>query len=384
MFQYQIWKKSLDVQYIVEAFVVLLLAIFLLTYAHSMTDTGKDVKAQQEIVDQDPSSENYSKLGSLSDDYLRYMNASLGISVLMFSYLIKDIQELVYANIRGVYVRTFTGQLLMNIACTITVLFWLIKHFGDFTKDLDQVRQEEKASTLIRRMEDDEAFNVDLILALLIGIQFTRLVFALEVNRTFGPMVKILGSMIVDIISFLILYICIFFIFVGISTLLFYELDEYEDVKEASKTLFGSSLGNFEYTVYDPLNNISPDVGYIFITVFLIFTMIMLLNFLIAILSNTYSVLNDVKNGLYLRKVLYLRQRYNYDRYYSAIIYATPPLNLVAFILMPVIIYCKSRKLNRILLICQYILIGLFSIVLFFVASVIMMPFAYFLVLFDK
>ena len=52
---------------------------------------------------------------------------------------------------------------------------------------------------MIKRMEDDEAFNVDVVLAILIGIQFTRLVFALEVNRTFGPMVKILESMIVDI-----------------------------------------------------------------------------------------------------------------------------------------------------------------------------------------
>ena len=45
------------------------------------------------------------------------------------------------------------------------------------------------------------------------------------------------------------LYISMFFIFVGISTLLFYELEEYKDVKEASKTLFRSSLGDFEYTI---------------------------------------------------------------------------------------------------------------------------------------
>ena len=77
MFQYQIWKKSLDVQYIVEAFVVLLKAIFLLTCARYMTDTGKVVKIQQKIVDKDPSSENYPKLGGLSDDYLRCLNASL-------------------------------------------------------------------------------------------------------------------------------------------------------------------------------------------------------------------------------------------------------------------------------------------------------------------
>ena len=62
----------------------------------------------------------------------------------MLSYFIKDIQELVYANIRGVLVKTFTDQLLMNLSCTIAVLFWLIKRFGKFAKDLDQVRKSHR------------------------------------------------------------------------------------------------------------------------------------------------------------------------------------------------------------------------------------------------
>jgi len=76
----------------------------------------------------------------------------------------------------------------------------------------------------------------------------------------------------------------------------------------------------------------------------------MLLNFLIAILSTTYSSLNMVKNGLYMRKVIQYRQRYNYDRYYSSIVYAPPPLNLISMFFLPFLALRKS-KYNEILLI---------------------------------
>ena len=40
------------------------------------------------------------------------------LSFIDSKHCIKDIQELVYANIRGVLVKTFTGQLLMNLGGT--------------------------------------------------------------------------------------------------------------------------------------------------------------------------------------------------------------------------------------------------------------------------
>lgn len=387
MFQYQIWKKSLDAQYIIEAIVVLTLAVLMLAFSHLMYSYQIDVENQYNVIvtleNQIPAatsseiSSAYNKIKNISDNYLTYLYGLQWLSLLTILYFIKDIQELVYANIRHVQIKTFNKEILMNIACSTTVIYWIIKNSTDFTKNLSNVRSELRAYTMISRMQQDSTFNIKIVLAVLITIQFIRLVFALEVNRTFGPMIKILGSMIVDILIFLLMYVSIFFIFIGSSALLFQELPEFKNVGEASKTLFASSLGGFNYSIFDDMQDLSPTVGYVFLTIFLIFTMIMLMNFLIAILSNTYTVFNDVKNALYLRKVLYLRQRYNYDRYYSAMIYATPPLNLISFFMMPFIIYCKSRKFNRVLLIIQYILIGAFSVLLFFLGSLVMAPFAY-------
>ena len=75
------------------------------------------------------------------------------------------------------------------------------------------VDTENKVSTVISRMGSDNYFNLHLFIALLTGAQFARLVFAMRVSRVFGPMVKILGSMLLDLLTFMFLYILIFLIF---------------------------------------------------------------------------------------------------------------------------------------------------------------------------
>lgn len=149
-------------------------------------------------------------------------------------------------------------------------------------------------------------------------------------------------------------------------------------------TLFSSALGNFDYTIYDSLKDVSPRLGYTFLTLFLVIISIMLLNFLIAILSNTYSILNNVKNGLYLKNVISLRQVYNYDKYYASIVSMPPPFGILTFITVPFVIYWKSKLLNKILLIIEYSIIGVSAVVIFICFWIIMTPFAYLLILFDK
>ena len=395
MFQYQVWKKSLDAQYLVEAAVVLMFAFAFLTVAHLLVDWEYDIEVNNALIDTLSSqtqtssitsqlSETKAKLEELSSDYLNYLDTLIIFGILSYTYFLKDIQELIYANIRNVHITTFTFQMLINIACFIIVTFWVIMHFAEFKNNLSGLSDSEKATKLIERMEASKIFGLNYILAILVSIQFMRLVSTLQVSRTFGPMVKTLGSMLVDGAIFLLLYVFIFIIFASAGQLLFNELSEFENIVESSKTLFGASLGNFEYVWFDNMSEVSPYTGYIFLTIFLLFTMILLLNFLIAILSNTYANLNDLKNALYLRKVLFLRQRYDYHRLYSAILFGIPPLNVFSLFCTPFIIHYKSRKFNRIILICQYILIGVVSIVLFAIGSLLIQPIAYLLLIFQK
>ena len=232
--------------------------------------------------------------------------------------------------------------------------------------------------------KNDSLFNIKVCLATNIALQFTRLVFSLQVSKTFGPMVKILGSMLLDVTVFMLLFAALFLIFNAIGQLIFQELPQFNSPIQTAITLFSWCLGNFDYNIFNNWTEVSPYVGYIFLTVFQLFTMIMLLNFLIAILSNTYANLNDVQIGLYLRKVLFLRQRGGYDSHYSAIIYAVPPLNIIAFVLLPFITYWRSRRFNRMLLFIMYVPVGTTAFWLFTLSHLVMLPVTYIILLLNK
>ena len=285
---------------------------------------------------------------------------------------------------RNVFIQFFTVETILNLTNALLVLYWTYKHFTSIGINLSSVRKELWAYEIINRMQIDQTFNIKITLASLISIQFTRLVFSLQVSKTFGPMVKILGSMLLNVSIFMLLFVALFLIFAAIGLLIFQDLDSFSTPTLTLTTLFSACLGNFDYTIFDPAQEVSPYVGYIYLTIFLLFTMIMLLNFLIAILSNTYANLNDVQIGLYLRKVLYLRQRSNYDERFSSIIYALPPLNIISFLMLPLIAYFRSPKLNDLILIFQYIPVWATAIFIFLILSVSMIPFAYGLLIFYK
>jgi len=71
------------------------------------------------------------------------------------------------------------------------------------------------------------------------------------------------------------------------------------------------------------------------ITLVLIFN-ILLLNFIIAILSNTYNIFDNRSNGLYLSKILSTRDELNYDQSYGAFLSALPPINIIQLPFIPV------------------------------------------------
>ena len=388
-------NKSLDVQYLVDTAIVLVIAVTMLYFANIFTNVDtyitnelaiiQDLESQPstpEIIDKLKT--EYITMLEYSNSYIYNLKCLLGLCILTYTYFIKDIQELIYWNLRKVYVQVFTYQLLMNFWNSCIVSYWLIKYATIYSVDLNNVRIELQGATVQSRMINDPAFDILVVLAILISVQFARLLFSLQVNRNIGPMVKILGSMFIDVSIFLVLFVTIFLIFLAIGQLLFEELNEFTSPTDAAITLFSASLGNFDYSIFNSFSTLKMYSGYIYLTLYLLYTSIMLLNFLIAILSNTYARNNNVKNGLYLRNVLHLRQRYDYDRFYSSIIYSAPPLNVITFILTPLIIFMKSRRFNRIIMITQYIPIGIFSVLLFTFLSLFISPISIILVFFRK
>lgn len=64
-------------------------------------------------------------------------------------------------------------------------------------------------------------------------------------------------------------------------------------------TLFGAGLGVFDY--WDVSDTQIPTIGYIYLTIYLIIMAIILLNFIIAILTDIYSEGRQISKALFLR-----------------------------------------------------------------------------------
>lgn len=162
-------------------------------------------------------------------------------------------------------------------------------------------------------------------------MQFVRILLYLRANRTFGPMIKTINVMFYDLLTFLVVFLCIFAIFEVTGQLLFSEIEIYSSFVESCTTLFSSALGGFAYSDYSHLVDVNKNVGYLFLTAYLIVSAIMLLNFLIAIFSETYTTLTEKKLGLYIKEVICLRREYEYHPMYSSIVYGMVPFNMLFF-----------------------------------------------------
>jgi hypothetical protein len=69
--------------------------------------------------------------------------------------------------------------------------------------------------------------------------------------------------------------------------------------------------------------------------IFILINLLMLLNLVIAIMSDTYSLFVDQKLGLYYAGVIEAMPVYKQDKRYGALISAIPPFNLLVTILIP-------------------------------------------------
>jgi hypothetical protein len=110
-----------------------------------------------------------------------------------------------------------------------------------------------------------------------------------------------------DFLNFLTIYVILITMFAIIGNINFVlYCDEFSGLFASLATILDASMGNFEFSLFEPLEDQpalqNAGIIYIFLTV-IIFT-ILILNLIIAILSNTYNIFAGKSQGLYLSKIL--------------------------------------------------------------------------------
>ena len=137
-----------------------------------------------------------------------------------------------------------------------------------------------------------------IFLAVLVSILWCRFLLMLQLTRQFGPMLRIIIVMITDVSKFLFIWAVVLFCVTSVASLLFGSLPEYKDFMSVFFLTFGTGLGNYDLTVFESLD-IGEEWGQIFIICIVIINSIILVNFIIAILADTYSKFMSQSLGLY-------------------------------------------------------------------------------------
>jgi hypothetical protein len=115
---------------------------------------------------------------------------------------------------------------------------------------------------------------------------------------------------------------------------------------------------------------------------------ILLLNFVIALMSDTYSKLSEVKLGLYSQGIIEAIPSYKNDKYYGGLIVMIPPLNVIAFLLLPCYLGIGNKKhlekFNKLVCWTIYLPYGIVMTIIFSVGALSLMPFAWIKVIVHK
>ena len=184
-----------------------------------------------------------------------------------------------------------------------------------------------------------------------------------------------------DFINFLIIYIILLMMFsiVGNLNFLFYA-PEYGSLFSSFVTMMDASMGNYDFEIFDAIddNPMLKNCGKIYLIVGVLLFTVLILNLIIAILSNTYNIFDPMSKGLYLSKILSSRDEFSYDDNYGAFLTGLSPLNVVFLPLVPLgLILPPSPKFNRFVMLTQYLVLMLIMFTFFAIFSACILPFAY-------
>ena len=152
--------------------------------------------------------------------------------------------------------------------------------------------------------------------------------------------------------------------------------------------LFQTAVGDFDLSMYNQLGDDRRMWGIWFHIICIACFMLLILNLLIAIMSDTYALYSDKKEGLYLVKVIQALPHYRFDPRYGVMICAVPPFNVLVLPLLPFLMIIKDEEkliaINAVVLRVYYTPIAIIAVCIFLIGSLLFVPFAFCKALFHK
>jgi len=221
------------------------------------------------------------------------------IALMTFSFPFQILANILFHRLtRRNYTFSFSQAYDMFICSLVAVWFWRLDYYkkketlgfglidGEVTALHEQVFQN-----IVEDLEGG-IFHFDYLIAAVSFFFWMRLIMMLKLTKTFGPLISITTAMMVDMLAFFGIYVIQILAFSCIGMLVFSKLPNYRNLFTTFMMLFETSFGSFDFTQYDALEG-KKYYGIFFHSLCIIANMLVLLNLVIAIMSDTYSILSE-------------------------------------------------------------------------------------------
>ena len=222
------------------------------------------------------------------------------------------------------------------------------------------------------------------IFVYLILVVMYRILYQMAYFKTFGPIVQIIIKMIANCFVFLIISLMFLISFTIMGYVLFYDIAEFSTIFRSFNTMYQSIFGGFDFTIYSNSSKTAEYYGRIYLCVFLLGFAVLIMNFLIAILSEVYSYYTGVANALHKRELVKLRAAYEPHLYYHCLVKAPIFINFYMIVMAPIVVIFKSERLNKALILIQYLTTIFFYEIGMTVNLILFLPLFIIIIVFTK
>ena len=213
---------------------------------------------------------------------------------------------------------------------------------------------------------------ITLFFAIFVFIQWLKITQYIKFWSKFGFIIKTIELMVRKTITFMFVYFINIAAFCSVLYVIYSDGTDFTSFPKGLRNLFGYSLGQFNFP--DPDTALYQCLISIILIVFLVISNIVLLNLLIAILSNVFNKLVsriDLENSL---NYFMLQKEYFFDEKYGNLAFFPRTFNIFLLPLHIITIYFESERLALLVINVYYTLFFIIILVFYLVFNILLMP----------
>lgn len=192
-------------------------------------------------------------------------------------------------------------------------------------------------------VEEDADMNIladGIVYSVLITMGWMKVIIILMTTNSYGPFIRIMFDVFWHVFAFLVIFVCITFLFAQCFTLFFQHTNlQFFEFYEGFVTLFNTAFGQVFFE--DNFKELEL-MGFVMLMLYTTLSNIILFNLIVAIINNLFNSLEDKADAENRAVLVLTHERIKWDNRYGLLILLPAPLNAISLIFIPWLFVVKD------------------------------------------